>query len=123
MYKFIYICHVYISNNHFKSWCGKNNYKRSITERETDSRRRRTSNSSYTPAALQINTNKTIFLFQNITQSVQICFVFNTNKQFSSTSFKYSTKCTMNMEWRCVTGVKIHYLLFVLLLILLNKSR
>lgn len=37
MYKFIYICHVYISINHFKSSCGKT--IRSVTERETESGR------------------------------------------------------------------------------------
>lgn len=46
----VYI-YIYISINHFKSLCGKN--KRSVTERVTNSRRRRASNSSYTPAELR----------------------------------------------------------------------
>lgn len=57
MYTFVCICrvcvyiYIYISINHFKSLCGKN--KRSVTERATNSRRRRASNSSYTPAELR----------------------------------------------------------------------
>lgn len=51
-----YIYAIYISINHFKSFVAKQ-CERSVTE--TESRRsRRTSNSSYTPAALQINTTK-----------------------------------------------------------------
>lgn len=96
------------------SLCVAKQYKRSVTERETDSRRRRekTSNSSYTPAALQINTNRDYFtVSKTLLRMYKSASVFNTNKTISSKSFKYSTKCTINMEWRCEPGGKIHYLL------------
>lgn len=105
-----YICHVYISINHFKSLCGKT-IQISITERETDSRREEHLIPVNTPAALQINTHTKKISFKTLLRMYKFASVFITNKRFSSKSFKYSTKCTMNMEWRCKPGVKIHYLL------------
>lgn len=108
-----YICHVYISNNHFKSLWGKtiqNKHHRAQDRQQKE--KRRASNSSYTPAALQINTIKNIFFshFQNSECTNLLLFSLQIDN-FSSKSFKYSTKCTMNMEWRCKPGIKIHYLL------------
>lgn len=48
-----YICHVYISINHFKSLCGKTNTKEASQSARQKAEEK---DSSYTPAALQINT-------------------------------------------------------------------
>lgn len=108
-----YICHVYITINHFKSLCGKTiQKKRHRAQDRQQKEKRRTSNSSYTPAALQINTNRLFLLFpKTLLRMYKSASVFNTNKTISSKPFKYSTKCTINMEWRCEPGGKIHYLL------------
>lgn len=73
-----YICHVYISNNHFKSLWGKTIQKKHHRAQDRQQKeKRRASNSSYTPAALQINTIKNIFFSVSKTQNVQICFCFH----------------------------------------------
>lgn len=92
------------------SLCVAKQYKQSITERETDSRRRREERLIPVTPLLHCRSTQieSILRFLRMYKSAS---VFNTNKTFSSKSFKYSTKSTINMEWRCEPGGKIHYLL------------
>lgn len=70
MYKSIYtVSAVYILASNISSFCVAKRHEGSNTERGTESREKK-SNSSYTPAARQVNTIKN----QNITQHVQIGF-------------------------------------------------
>lgn len=66
-----YICHIYISINHFKSLFGKKTKKRDREQKEERS------NSSSIPAARQVNTIQ--IRFTKHFQHVQIWLVFNTN--------------------------------------------
>lgn len=94
------------------SLCVAKQYERSITERETESRRRERLIPVNTPAALQINTIKNNFPFPKHDSECTNLLLFSIQiDNFSSKSFKYSTKSTMNMEWRCKPGLKIHHLL------------
>lgn len=74
---------MYILASIISSLCVAKQYERSITERETESRRRERLIPVNTPAALQINTIKNNFPFpKTLLRMYKFASVFNTNKQF-----------------------------------------
>lgn len=75
-------------------------------------------NSSYAPRRATDKQKQVVSIFK--LRVYRLVSVFSTNELFSSTSFKYSTKCNTNTELRLEPGMKTRHLLFSFVVLFFN---
>lgn len=108
-----YICRVYISINHFKSLCGKNNKKKRHRARDRRGEERR---------RFQLHPCCTAEKHsRSVTQNVQICFIQINSFQANPLNILQNVRCT----WKGDASQALKYVTrpLVLLLVLLNKKQ